>query len=930
MSSVLVALRRLRDDRAPAIGLFLLVLVTAAIFGLAPRVLDRVADQALQQTVAKARSLDRTISLLEQTGIAADPGDPLANIADEGDRLDARMPASIRGLVSKRHIVVDSARFELLIDTADTPFVRFRVQPGALDRVRFVEGGAPAASTETAEYPAEDRHLLPNLDPQSTEKIMVPVLQIAIAADAAHATGLKVGELAFLITDQRDPLASRQAVPAAVRITGIYEASDDADPFWYDDMTLNHVAYRSLGGDSLLIDVGGLLAVDAYDQLAELSARGLITTRIAWRHDIDPSRLSADRLPATIVDLRKLETTFPQTDPGAATLTDAAMRSGLLTVVLDHANRWASATAILTVVAIGPAAVAVAALALVATLAARRRRPALAIVRGRGGTLGQIVRAVFLEGCVIVVPAVGLAIAIASVALPAASPRATILAATVVGLCAVALLILTALSGVAAAARGSREDDPAPRAVSARRLVFDLLVIVLAGGGAWLLRERGVRGTSSTGSLASADPFIAAVPALAGIAAGLAAIRLVRIPLRVVGALAGRARGLVPMLALRRAALGGTTAAVLLVLLATASIGTFSSAALVHLERTTAAASWHEVGAPIRTNPQLGSFPITMDPAKLPGVRQAAAMSQAFVQLPPRNLRVAVVTIDLAAYESIAHGQPGDPAPPPEMFGQPDGGVIPVLVSANLLGRPDGVTIGRQFEIVDEGYHFQFRAVGTREAFPTIDPKAIFIVASRQQMQAVHPEIRLLPTTLFLDAPDDQAPAILAAVQTFATGSTLVTRSSFAAAFSDSPVTAAISAGIAIAAIVAAAYAALAVSAALALAGAARQIEVAQLRTIGLSRANALALVVIEHGPTVLLAFLAGVALGLGLFVLLEPSLGIDAIVGSRLDVPLSADPNQLALTFVGVLAIAVVGIGMAAWAQRRGSAVLALRRGVE
>ncbi len=142
--------------------------------------------------------------------------------------------------------------------------------------------------------------------------------------------------------------------------------------------------------------------------------------------------------------------------------------------------------------------------------------------------------------------------------------------------------------------------------------------------------------------------------------------------------------------------------------------------------------------------------------------------------------------------------------------------------------------------------------------------------------------------------------------------------------------TAAIVAGIAIAALVAAVYAALAVTAALALAGASRATEVAHLRMIGLSRGDALGLSVIEHGPTVILAFVAGVALGLGLFVLLEPGLGLDAIVGSRIAVPLSADPQQLAIIAAGVLAIALVGIGLAAWMQRRGVAVAALRRGFE
>jgi hypothetical protein len=99
---------------------------------------------------------------------------------------------------------------------------------------------------------------------------------------------------------------------------------------------------------------------------------------------------------------------------------------------------------------------------------------------------------------------------------------------------------------------------------------------------------------------------------------------------------------------------------------------------------------------------------------------------------------------------------------------------------------------------------------------------------------------------------------------------------------------------------------------------------------IGLSRGEALGLAIVEHGPTVLLAFIAGVGLGLGLFVLLQPGLGLDALVGSRLEVPLTADPRMLGLIFAAVLAIATIGIGLAAWMQRRGVAVAALRRGFE
>jgi hypothetical protein len=52
--------------------------------------------------------------------------------------------------------------------------------------------------------------------------------------------------------------------------------------------------------------------------------------------------------------------------------------------------------------------------------------------------------------------------------------------------------------------------------------------------------------------------------------------------------------------------------------------------------------------------------------------------------------------------------------------------------------------------------------------------------------------------------------------------------------------------------------------------------------------------------------------------------------VGSRIDVALTADPGQLAVILASVLAITIVGIGLAAWMQRRGSPITALRRGFE
>ncbi len=932
MSSILVALRRLRDDRAPAIGLGLLVLVTATVFGVAPRLIDRVGDDALHGVVAEATALTRNISLFEEQVFPPGGADaPLANIDDEGDRLDSRIPASVRSLVAERLTVVDSVRFAIEAKTPDPSFIRFRIQPGAETRIHFVKGAAPAATGETVDLPDELRRLLPQEDPPSTDPIPLAVIEAAMSTEAAGQIEKTVGDLLFLSFDDRDPLSARQRGVFATRISGLYEVDDPSDPFWYEDQSINHVGIRSIGGDSRFIDVGALIPAASYEALISGAKPFGTPIRETWRHFVDPERLAASGLDGLVVDLRRLETTFPQTAVTLGAPEAAAMRSGLLPLLVAHQARWASASAILTVVAIGPAAVAFAALALVATIAARRRRPALTLVRGRGATLGQIVRAVFLEGCVIAVPALGVAILLALLLIPVGSTRATIVAATVVAAAAVGLLIATAMPGTLAATRAVRDDDATPRAVSARRLVLDLVVIVLAAVGAYLLRERGVRGASSTGTLAGADPLIAAVPALAGIAVGLAAIRLVPLPLRVLSRIAARGRGLVPLLALRRAIHGGTTAAILVVLLATASIGAFSSAALVHLERASDAAAWHEIGAPIRVTSPVGPLPFGFDPSALPGVRSSAVQFQTFTNVGPRNLRITIVAMDLASYAPMVAGTPADPAIPPEMLtAEPAGGVVPILVSAPLADRSDGVPLGTAFDMVIEGFHYQVRPIATRTDFPTLPTDGLYAIASRVQFNAIHPDAPLLPTTAFLDAPDAQLGPIRDAVAAVAAFATVDGRAEYARDFTDSPVTAAIVAGIAIAALVAAAYAALAVSAALALAGSARATEVAHLRMIGLSRRDALGLAVLEHGPTVVLAFVAGVGLGLGLFALLEPGLGLDAIVGSRIEVPLSADPGQLGIIAAGILAIAAVGIGLAAWMQRRGVAVAALRRGFE
>jgi ABC-type antimicrobial peptide transport system permease subunit len=125
------------------------------------------------------------------------------------------------------------------------------------------------------------------------------------------------------------------------------------------------------------------------------------------------------------------------------------------------------------------------------------------------------------------------------------------------------------------------------------------------------------------------------------------------------------------------------------------------------------------------------------------------------------------------------------------------------------------------------------------------------------------------------------------------------------------------------------AYAAIALSAALALSGSARAPETAHLRTLGLTPRDSVWLTIVEHGPTVVLAVAFGIVLGTATFGALRPGLGLGAIVGSDLDIPLQIGLAQLGPLVLAIVAIVAIGIGLGAIVEREPAAPTALRRGI-
>ncbi len=914
MAWLAMSLRRLRDDRAAALGLMGLVLITAFVFAAGPRLLGQVADRALRDEVAAAPASVRDIQLVQERRIGPGAGDPLGAVDAAGAELQAQVPPAVSGLFVDRVYTADTPRWRITTDTRTASLLTLRVEQGVGDHIRYVAGRPPTGTLQTV-FP-------PGTAPSGVASL---AREVALSTDTAAAMGVELGDTLQLVPDSTDPLGRGHNDHAAAKLVGLFEVPQPDDPYWSDDTTLERPTTRALTADLVFVNAIALLAPDAYPELMSATEAGGLPMRYAWRYQVDPRRLASGSVDDVLVGLRRLESVFPASAGVSGVAKGTILRTGLLAFIDTQQARWRSAEAVLTAVAIGPAAVAGAALGLVVLLGSGRRRAALALSRARGASAAQIVGATAGEGLALAIPATLAAMALALLAIPGGLDPATVVIPLVVATVTVVLLVAAIAPTAFGSAVAGRAGGEGRRA-GPRRIAFELLVIAFAVGGAILLRNRGVLGASSTGALGGADPFIAAVPALAGLAAGLIAIRLFTVPVRGLAALAGLRRDLVPVLGLRRATRSGSAAPILLVLLATAAVGAFSLATLAYLDRANEAVAWQEVGAPYRLVEGAGRLPHDFDPATLPGIGAAAgAYRTTLTDAGPGGIEL--LALDGSDYRTVVSGTPAE-GPLPAGGPVEAGGPLAAIVSTN--GVVDGIVPGDRFELRIGGEPTSLVAAAVVDAFPSLPVGGPFVVVDRPSLAALQPKAKFRTSTVFLAGPADAAGAIRTAMAHEAPGTTVDSRAEESEAIRTAPVVVAVTIGVAAAFIVAVAFAAIALAAALALTGAARAEEAAHLRTLGLGRTQRLGLPIVEHGPTVLLAVIGGVAFGLAMFVALRPGLGLGAIVGSGLDIPLAIGPEQVGLLVVAIVAIVAVAMGLGVAVQREPPAPAALRRGIE
>ncbi len=275
--------------------------------------------------------------------------------------------------------------------------------------------------------------------------------------------------------------------------------------------------------ESPLAFATALIAPDAF---ADVAASGL-PVRFDWRYFLDETRLDAGRLDALMPDLRRTATQFARSPGGTTDQERVALRSGLIALLERYEAERAASEAVLSVAATGPILLAAGAFAMTAVLLVARRRANLVLARERGASGGLLLGAELWEAVVLagIGALAGYALAVALVPGRGSSLSPVLALATGVG----AVLVLLAATWPIARRQQPRtaRDEPVGLRTSPRRIVLEATAVGLAIAGIVLLQQRGLTiGATDGDQIVRFDPFLAAVPILAGVAAAIIAIRL--------------------------------------------------------------------------------------------------------------------------------------------------------------------------------------------------------------------------------------------------------------------------------------------------------------------------------------------------------------------------------------------------------------------
>lgn len=619
------------------------VLVAAAVFAaaIAPRALVRLGSEELQYTLAglspgqrDLRGLGRLGLLDEERGSA----DPLAPTDDAIAAIPGRLPEPLRSLTGEPEWVIRAATSDAeIVGAVDPPrFVAdLAVSPAFTDRVTYVSGSEPAAR------------------PQGD----AGVLAVALSRATADALSVEVG----------DEFVGEWGT---LQVSGVYEPRDPDAGFWGQAPDLVEPSISALPGVVPTVHAPVIVAAGSVSGLADSFRNGQL---VAWI-PIDTSRVRYSDA-ATITTQARAAFAADVRLPADGVL---AVNSRFADAVDVIVARVVTASALLALSLSGLGGVLLAVFAMGVGAIVTRRRALIDLATARGARGLQVRAAAALEGLVIALPAVAVALAAAVALIPdAVGPEGWILPG------AVALAAPALFAGLVMPPVVRRRTRPRART----RIALEIAVVALAGVAVFLLFRRGIGDAGD--SPAGVDPLLALTPVLLAAAVCVATLRLLPAVLALLlrrvrrgdgaGSLVGAAY------AVRAPALG---IAATFALILGVTIVVFSAVMGSTIRDGVLTGAREQVGADVQVSAAALDPALVEDIEKAEGVAAASAVQDipgAKVTDAIRTTGVNVVVADTAALHAVRPDLPVLTRTP----GQP----APVAISTDLDGRLDLATL---------------------------------------------------------------------------------------------------------------------------------------------------------------------------------------------------------------------------------------------
>ena len=398
-----------------------------------------------------------------------------------------------------------------------------------------------------------------------------------------------------------------------VRVAGIWQPRDPAENFWFYP--------QSAFANSLLVPEA------SFAQLAQ-GMKGEVGLAL-WSVVLDGSGVGSrdvEPLLSRIAILRNKVNGYLNGTDIAQSPEDA---------LISYRHTLLLLTSVLYAFSIPILALVLYFISLVTGMVVRQQRNEVAMLRSRGTTAGQVVGVYVLEGLIVGVLAVAVGAVVGErVAQVMGFTRSFLSLQSGAGLLdgafwtsglylpnvfswanlrlGLVALVVAVVASVVPAARAARDTVVTYKQDQSRslrrplwqRAYLDLLLLIPAGYGYYLLRRRGTISFLQTGDQAASpftNPYLFLVPVLLVCSLSLLWVRLVPLLMRFLAWIANAWRGAVPVLALRHLArLVHHHVGPMLLLVLTLSLAVFSSSMAQTLDDQTQAAVYYDLGADFR------------------------------------------------------------------------------------------------------------------------------------------------------------------------------------------------------------------------------------------------------------------------------------------------------------------------------------------